>query len=66
MTLMLEHPTAIEVPPGSARFQALCRTLLTMEVPAGYRAEIIGGNIVMSPWSQKFYWPIMRSLRAQL
>lgn len=66
MTLMLEHPTAIEVPPGSARFQALCRTLLTMEVPAGYRAEIIGGNIVMSPWSQKFYMPIMRSIRSQL
>lgn len=39
MTLMLEHPTAIEVPSGSARFRELSRTLLTMEVPAGYRAE---------------------------
>lgn len=63
---MLEHPTAMEVPDESARFQALCRALLTMDVPAGYRAEIIGGNIVMSPWSQKFYMPIMRSIRSQL
>jgi len=66
MTVMLERPTTIDVPPGTARFRALCRTLLSMEVPDGYRAEIIGGNIVMSPWSQKFYLPIMRSLRSQL
>ncbi|MFR9676088.1 Uma2 family endonuclease [Streptomyces sp. TR06-5] len=63
---MIEHSAATEVPRGAARFQELCRTLLAMEVPAGYRAEIIGGNIVMSPWSQKAYWPIMRSIRAQL
>ncbi|GAA3649216.1 Uma2 family endonuclease [Streptomyces chitinivorans] len=66
MTVMLERPTAIDVPSGTARFRALCRTLLDMEVPDGYRAEIIGGNIVMSPWSQKFYMPVMRSLRSQL
>ncbi|MFE7772747.1 Uma2 family endonuclease [Streptomyces sp. NPDC057445] len=66
MTLMLERPTTIEVPHGSPRFEALCRTLLTMEVPDGYRAEIVGGNIVMSPWSRKFYSPIMRSIRSQL
>ncbi|MEV6396719.1 Uma2 family endonuclease [Streptomyces sp. NPDC051907] len=66
MTLMLERPTTTEVPPGSARFQALSRTLLSMEVPDGYRAEIVGGNIVMSPWSRKFYSPIMRSIRSQL
>ncbi|MCT2594787.1 hypothetical protein LHJ74_33585 [Streptomyces sp. N2-109] len=45
MTVMLERPTIISVPPGSLRFQALCRTLLTMDVPVGYRAEIVGGNI---------------------
>ncbi|WP_156722766.1 Uma2 family endonuclease [Streptomyces apocyni] len=66
MTLMLERPQTIEVPHGSARFEALCRTLLTMDVPEGYRAEIVGGNIVMSPWSKGFYLPIMRSIRTQL
>ncbi|SFJ99237.1 Uma2 family endonuclease [Streptomyces pini] len=66
MTVMLERPTAIDVPSGTARFRALCRTLLDMEVPDGYRAEIIGGNIVMSPWSRGFYLPIMQSLRSQL
>lgn len=66
MTVMLERPMTISVPPGSPRFQALCRTLLTMDVPVGYRAQIVGGNIVMSPWSQKFYMPIMRALRALL
>lgn len=66
MTVMLERPTPIETPDGPARFQELCRTLLTMEVPDGYRAEIIRGSIVVSPWSQRFYLPIMRSVRAQL
>jgi Uma2 family endonuclease len=37
-----------------------------MEVPDGFRAEIIRGNIVMSPWSRGFYMPVMRSLRSQL
>ncbi|MBQ0863212.1 Uma2 family endonuclease [Streptomyces sp. RK75] len=67
MTVMLERPTAIEAsdePDGS--FDALLRTLLAMEVPEGYRAEIIGGSIVMSPWSKGYYLRAMRSLRAQL
>jgi Uma2 family endonuclease len=66
MTLMLEHPMHAASSPGSAPYQALCRTLLSMDVPAGYRAEIIGGNIVMSPWSRGYYFPVMRSLRTQL
>lgn len=66
MTLMLEHPMHAETPSGSAPYQALCRTLLSMDVPAGYRAEIIGGNIVMSPWSKGYYFPVMRALRSQL
>ncbi|WP_332888254.1 Uma2 family endonuclease [Streptomyces carminius] len=63
---MLERPTAIDVPFGTARFRKLCRTLLSMEVPDGYRAEIVGGNIVMSPWSKGYYLPVMQSLRTQL
>ncbi|MGW7367802.1 Uma2 family endonuclease [Streptomyces sp. NPDC054841] len=66
MTLMLERPMTIEIPHGSPLFEALCQTLLTMEVPDGYRAEIVGGNIVMSPWSRGFYLPIMESIQDQL
>lgn len=66
MTLMLEHPMHAEASSGSAQYQALCRTLLSMDVPVGYRAEIIGGNIVMSPWSKGYYFPVMRALREQL
>lgn len=66
MTVMLERPTPIETPDGPPDFEALCRTLLSMEVPDGYRAEIIRGSIVMSPWSRGFYLPVMRSLRNQL
>lgn len=66
MTVMLERPTPIETPDGPPGFEALCRTLLRMEVPDGYRAEVIRGSIVMSPWSKGFYLPIMRSVRIQL
>lgn len=59
-------PPPIETPDGPPDFEALCRTLLSMDVPDGYRAEIIRGNIVMSPWSRGFYMPIMRSVRTQL
>ncbi|MGP3976905.1 Uma2 family endonuclease [Streptomyces sp. 8N114] len=64
---MLDRPTAIETPEEpDGSFDALFRTLMTMDVPEGYRAEIIGGNIVMSPWSKGYYLRAMRSLRAQL
>lgn len=63
---MPERPTTIRTPEGPPRFQALCRTLLTMEVPEGYRAEIIRGNIVMSPWSKGYYLDVMDSLVEQL
>lgn len=57
---------SIQTPDGPPRFVALCRTLLSMEVPAGYRAEVIGGNIVMSPWSKGYYFPVMEAIREQL
>jgi hypothetical protein len=37
-----------------------------MDVPGGYRAEIIGGNIVMSPWPKGYYLRLTRSLRKQI
>ncbi|MCZ7460382.1 Uma2 family endonuclease [Streptomyces sp. WMMC940] len=66
MTLMLERPTTIEAARGTPQFEALCDTLLSMEVPDGYRAEIVRGNIVMSPWSRGFYLPVMESVLDQL
>lgn len=69
MTVMLERPTPptpIETPDGPPGFEAMCRTLLRMDVPDGYRAEIIGGNIVMSPWSKAYYYRAMESIREQL
>ncbi|WP_314172355.1 Uma2 family endonuclease [Streptomyces winkii] len=69
MTVMLERPTSptpIETPDGPPGFEALCRTLLSMDVPDGYRAEIIRGNIVVSPWSRAYYYVVMESIREQL
>ncbi|WP_341483244.1 Uma2 family endonuclease [Streptomyces tubbatahanensis] len=64
---MLDRPTAIETPEvPEDSFQALFRTLMTMEVPDGYRAEIIRGNIVMSPWSRGYYLDVMDALVEQL
>ncbi|MGI5352313.1 Uma2 family endonuclease [Streptomyces sp. CA-250714] len=73
MTVMLDRPTAIDSPeepePNPAlqpSFDSLFWTLLTMEVPEGFRAEIVGGNIVMSPWSKGYYLDVMDSLVEQL
>ncbi|WP_033038632.1 Uma2 family endonuclease [Streptomyces monomycini] len=66
MTVMLERPKIIDVPHGSAAFQELCRTVLSMDVPDGYRAEVIGGKIVMSPRSRPYYSAIMLSIEEQL
>ncbi|WP_343070897.1 Uma2 family endonuclease [Streptomyces bathyalis] len=63
---MLDRPTPIETPDGPPDFEAMCRTLLSMDVPDGYRAEIIRGSIVVSPWSRGFYYRVMESIREQL
>ncbi|MFI9718393.1 Uma2 family endonuclease [Streptomyces sp. NPDC052396] len=49
-------------------FDMLCSDLeLTNEaMPDGYRAEIIGGKIVCSPWTLPRYGPILDSLVDQL
>ncbi|WP_029391853.1 Uma2 family endonuclease [Streptomyces xiaopingdaonensis] len=73
MTVMLERRSSTEEPrkrirpwSGSASFQELCRTLLEMKVPDGYRTEIIGGNIVMSPFQRGYYHFAMEHLEEQL
>ncbi|MFG2733861.1 Uma2 family endonuclease [Streptomyces harbinensis] len=65
MTMVMEQRESI----GSrtpASFEELCRMVEEMEVPDGFRAEIIEGKIVVSPWSKGTYRPVMRSIVQQL
>ncbi|MEU9962339.1 Uma2 family endonuclease [Streptomyces sp. NPDC050982] len=64
MTLMLERPTISGTKhPG---FEGLLDTLDELNVPAGYKAEIIKGNIVLSPWSKGYYTRVMKLVCDQL
>ncbi|WP_313956508.1 Uma2 family endonuclease [Streptomyces sp. SAJ15] len=62
---MVEKPHTIG---AVSTFEELCRALeaINEAVPTGFSAEIIGGNIVMSPWSRGYYLDIMESLSEQL
>ncbi|MET8750040.1 Uma2 family endonuclease [Streptomyces sp. NPDC004667] len=62
---MTERATPIEqaAPPT---FEALLRTVEEMNTPDGYKAELIRGKIVVSPWSRLRYSRRMRVLREQL
>ncbi|NKI42536.1 Uma2 family endonuclease [Streptomyces physcomitrii] len=57
MSLMLERPTTDGTAPSG--FEALCAALDELDVPDGFKAEVIRGNIVMSPWSKGFYARVM-------
>ncbi|MFI2613567.1 Uma2 family endonuclease [Streptomyces sp. NPDC018584] len=57
MTVMLERPTTDGTDPH--RFEELRRALEELSVPAGFNAEIIRGNIVVSPWSKAYYLDVM-------
>lgn len=65
MTLMAERPIAIRgtQPPS---FEDLLDTLDELHVPDGYKAEIIRGNIVVSPWSKGYYADVMDLVCDQL
>ncbi|MFI1360341.1 Uma2 family endonuclease [Streptomyces sp. NPDC020898] len=65
MTLMTERPITISgtEPPS---FEGLLDALDELYVPDGYKAEIIKGNIVVSPWSKGYYSRVMKSVRRQL
>lgn len=63
MTLMTERPTTSGTEPNS--FEDLLNTLDELDVP-GYRAEIIRGSIVLSPWSKGYYTDIMELVCDQL
>lgn len=57
MTLMTERPTISGTEPRS--FEELLDDLDELIVPVGYKAEIIKGNIVVSPWSKGYYLDVM-------
>ncbi|MFC8518234.1 Uma2 family endonuclease [Streptomyces sp. NPDC057257] len=64
MTLMTERPTISGTEPRS--FEALLNDLDELIVPDGYKAEIIRGSIVLSPWSKAYYTRVMRLVCRQL
>lgn len=52
--------------PTSPTFEMLLRTVAEMDTPAGYRAELLRGKIVVSPWSELRCMRPTRALREQL
>ncbi|MCX5092300.1 Uma2 family endonuclease [Streptomyces sp. NBC_00365] len=44
----------------------MLRTVEELDTPEGYKAELIRGKIVVSPWSKLRYKKVMKSLRLQL
>ncbi|MEW2121905.1 Uma2 family endonuclease [Streptomyces sp. NPDC005474] len=65
MTLMTERPITISgTEPHS--FEGLLDALDQLDLPDGYKAEIIKGNIVVSPWSKGYYSRVMKLVRRQL
>ncbi|MDT0345210.1 Uma2 family endonuclease [Streptomyces litchfieldiae] len=63
--MAMERPTTIEGPnPGE--FEDLLRELLEMNTSAGYKAEIIGGKIVVSPWQRPYYKRALKLLQQRL
>ncbi|MDN0198236.1 Uma2 family endonuclease [Streptomyces sp. S.PNR 29] len=64
MTLMAERPTISGTEPRG--FEELLDDLDELIVPAGYKAEIIKGSIVLSPWSKGYYLRVMRLVCQQL
>jgi Uma2 family endonuclease len=65
MTLMAERPVMSGTTPRSG-FEELLDLLDELRVPDGYKAEIIRGSIVVSPWSKGYYLDVMESVCDQL
>lgn len=68
VTIMTERPTAIDGTPAEASeaFEDMLRIVEELDTPDGYKAELIRGKIVVSPWSKLRYKKAMKSLRLQL
>ncbi len=69
MTAILERPMTTDTPGAEEPlkgFDDLLRTTEELDTPDGFKAELIRGKIVVSPWSGlKYLWP-MRELRLRL
>ncbi|WSQ10751.1 Uma2 family endonuclease [Streptomyces sp. NBC_01231] len=65
MTLMAERPITISGT-GTPSFEDMLDALDELYVPAGFKAEIIRGNIVVSPWSKGYYTRVMKLVCSQL
>ncbi|MFE6623834.1 Uma2 family endonuclease [Streptomyces sp. NPDC057740] len=61
MTLMAERPVI-----SGSDFEELLDLLDELHVPDGYKAEIIRGRIVVSPWSKGYYADVMDLVCDQL
>lgn len=69
MSIMIDRPTAIDTDANSAQtiaFEELLRAVEELNTPDGYKAELIRGKIVVSPWSKLRYKMPMKRLRQQL
>ncbi|MFK0118773.1 Uma2 family endonuclease [Streptomyces sp. NPDC090994] len=64
MTVMAERPTMSGT--ESQSFEELLDALDDLDVPDGFKAEIIRGNIVVSPWSKAYYLDVMELVCEQL
>jgi Uma2 family endonuclease len=52
--------------PAFGDFEEMLRTVEELETPDGYKAELIRGKILVSPWWEPRYLRAMRALRHQL
>ncbi|WP_320777336.1 Uma2 family endonuclease [Streptomyces sp. CRN 30] len=64
MTLMMDRPVIAGT--QSRGFEDLLDVLDELNVPDGFKAEIIRGNIVVSPWSKAYYLDVMDLVCDQL
>ncbi|KUL22069.1 Uma2 family endonuclease [Streptomyces regalis] len=64
MTLMTERPTMSGTEPRG--FEVLLDDLDELIMPDGYKAEIIRGSIVLSPFSKGYYTDVMELVCDQL
>lgn len=66
MTIMTERATPIETLSEAPTFEDLLRMVAEMNTPDGFKAELIRGKIIVSPFSKLRYSRRMRRLREQL
>ncbi|GLX39937.1 hypothetical protein Sros01_60100 [Streptomyces roseochromogenus] len=62
---MTERASPTEGPAPSV-FETLLRTVEEMDTPDGFKAELIRGKIIVSPWPRPRHLRRMRALREQL